>query len=504
MSTPAAPLGYLTPPRLEPRVRRPGVVRRRGRRLLRGLGVPAAAALLGGAIATGRPQLIVLALVPFGAVVLTRPDAAVPVFAAGFYLNLPVVMAAAAGLSTSLGSAFALVLVLPVVVHVVLRREALVLTPALGLMLGYLVALVVSATFAGGPGSDSASEVFTFLLEGLLLFLLVTNAVRTPQVLRAVVWALLLAGAVMGLVSVWAELTHTYRNALGGFAQVSADHVPGIGPKPRPRLAGPIGETNRYAQVMLIIVPLGIACIRLAASRGRRLAAIGATALVLSGMLLTYSRGAAVALAIVAVAMVATGFIRVRHAVLLVAVLGALVAVAAPTYLARLASLSSAQSATSQDSAQADGALRGRATENLAALNTFRDHPLIGVGPGQFFARYSQMYANELDLRFLKTSRRAHNLYLELAADTGFLGLAAFLAIVLVSIGQLVRAARLCAVRQPDLALLAHGFALSLFAYLATGLFLQLAYERYFWFVLALANATIWIAMRAAAARPAA
>jgi O-antigen ligase len=495
-------MGYLTP-RLKPRVRRRRVPGRRAG-LLRGLGVPAAAALLGGAIATGRPQLIVLALVPFAAVVLTRPDAAVPVFAAGFYLNVPVVVAGAAGLPTALGSGFALVLVLPIVVHVVLRREALVLTPALGLMLGYLMALVVSATFAGGPGSDSASAVFSFLLEGLLLFLLVTNAVRTPQVLRAVVWALLLAGAVMGLVSVWAELSHTYHDALAGFSQVNADHMPGIGKKPRPRLAGPIGETNRYAQVMLMLVPLGIACIRLAGSRGRRLAAMGATALALSGMLLTYSRGAAVALALVALAMVATGFIRVRHLVLLVAVLGAIVVVAAPSYLARLASLSSAQSATSQDATQVDGALRGRATENLAALNTFRDHPLVGVGPGEFFARYSQTYANELDLRYLKTSRRAHNLYFEIAADTGVLGLAAFLAVVLVTIGQLVRAARLCAVRRPDLALLAHAFALSLFAYLTTGLFLQLAYQRYFWFMLALASATAWIATRAAAARPAA
>jgi O-antigen ligase len=437
------------------------------------------------------------ALVPFAAAMLSRPDAAVPVFAAGFYLNLPVVMAGAAGLPTSLGSVFALVLVLPIVVHVVLRREALVLTPALGLMVGYLVALVLSATFAGGPGSDSASGVFSFVLEGLLLFVLVTNAVRTPQVLKSVVWALLLAGAVMGLVSIWVVLTHTYRNALGGFAQVAADQVPGIGPKPLPRLAGPVGETNRYAQVMLLLVPLGIACIRLAGSRVRRLAAIGATALTLSGMLLTYSRGAAVALAIVALVMVATGFIRARHLVLLVAVLGAIVVVAAPNYLARLASLSSLNSATSQDSTQVDGALRGRATENLAALDTFRDHPLVGVGPGQFFERYSQTYANELDLRFLKTSRRAHNLYLEMAADTGVLGLAAFLAVVLVTIGQLVRAAGLCAVHRPDLALLAHAFALSLFAYLATGLFLQLAYQRYFWFVLALASATAWIAARA-------
>jgi hypothetical protein len=34
---------------------------------------------------------------------------------------------------------------------------------------------------------------------------------------------------------------------------------------------------------------------------------------------------------------------------------------------------------------------------------------------------------------------------------------------------------------------------LSLVAYMASGIFLQLSFQRYFWLLIALANATIWI-----------
>jgi hypothetical protein len=37
-----------------------------------------------------------------------------------------------------------------------------------------------------------------------------------------------------------------------------------------------------------------------------------------------------------------------------------------------------------------DGAIKGRATEMLAALAVYLDHPFIGVGPGQYVPFYSE------------------------------------------------------------------------------------------------------------------
>jgi putative inorganic carbon (hco3(-)) transporter len=193
--------------------------------------------------------------------------------------------------------------------------------------------------------------------------------------------------------------------------------------------------------------------------------------------------------------MTALRMISLRQVLVLAVAIVALVSVVAPDYVSRLQSLAAVDQATAQ-SAQADEAIRGRATESLAALHVFRDHPVLGVGPGQFFDRYSAAYGNALNLRFLDERRRAHNLYLEIAADTGAVGLAVFLAIVGVTIVQLWRLAALWRRRRPELVALAEAFLLALVAYLATGMFLQLSYQRYFWFLLALANATIWALRR--------
>ena len=146
----------------------------------------------------------------------------------------------------------------------------------------------------------------------------------------------------------------------------------------------------------------------------------------------------------------------------------------------------------------ADGAVVGRATENLAAFHAFADHPVLGVGPGQYFRQYSQEYANQLNLRFLENNRRAHNLYLEIAADTGAVGLAAFLAIVGATHAAAVAHERAVAPPPPAARLSGPGAVLALVAYLASGAFLQLSYQRYFFFLVALANAAIWTLRREA------
>jgi hypothetical protein len=426
-------------------------------------------------------------------------------FVVGFYLNAPVVLAGVAGLPTGNASAFALLLAVPVVLAVVVGRQPLVVTPALALMVAWLVVLVVSSIAAGADGGDAGpAAMTTFLSEGLVLYVLVVNAVRSPAMLRWVIWALLIAGGTMGAISVWQEATHAYHQTLLGFAQINdaafkvGDTV--NGKLLRPRLSGPIGEQNRYGQILLVLVPLAVSRIRVEQRLVLRALAAALTVLILAGIVLSFSRGAAVALAVVAVAMVVIGFVRLRHLLVTALALAVLVMSIVPDYALRVRSLGAADTATAVDS-RADAAIRGRATENLAAFATFRDHPLLGAGPGGFFRRYSQEEANKLGLRFLGKNRRAHNMYLEIAADTGIVGLGAFLAIVAVTLAQLWRVARLwAALGREDLSVLAQAFFLALLAYLASAAFLQLSYQRYFWFLLALGNATAWMLRREAAA----
>ena len=462
------------------------------------VGVPLLAALvLGVAVGTDQPRLAAVALLPFAAAIALNPRSATFAFGFCFYLNLPVVLMNRAGLPGAGAGGFVLLLGVPVVRHLIIERRAVVLTPAIGLMIVYLVSLVLSAILTGTPSADASNSIVTFLTEGLLLVLLVTNAVRTPEMLRLFIWALLCAGAFMGLISCIQEVTHAYNNTFGGLAQVNQEGF-GIGEGAfgtvvRPRLAGPIGEQNRYAQVLLVLIPLAIGRVRAEDRLSLKLLAAGFGAFITAGLLLSFSRSAFVALVALTVVMTLAGYVALRHVLAVGAVVAALVLLVAPEYVLRIESLGKpATTATSEDQ-HVDTALQGRATENLAALNAFKDHPIVGVGPDQFFKVYSTQYGNQLGLRFLEENRRAHNLYLEMGADLGVVGLLAFLAIVIVTLAHLLILARFWREKRPDLDILAMGALMSIVAYMLSGAFLQLSFQRYFWILIALGNATIWV-----------
>jgi putative inorganic carbon (HCO3(-)) transporter len=418
-----------------------------------------------------------------------------------FYTNLAVIAVRYHGVPQILGSAVALLLVVPLVRYIVVERQPFVVTPVLPFVFAFLGALFLSATFSSEP-EVSRGALPLYLSEGLLLYLLVSNAVRTTQILNRVVWILILAGSLLGALSVYQELTHSYANDFGGFAQVDRLETGGgfnITPESdekvlRPRLGGPLGSENRYAQILAVLLPLALVRVFREPSKRLRVVAAGGSLLITGGILLTFSRGAAVALAATLALMVLFREIQVRHFALLLAVLTAFVIFVVPDYVVRLSSLEGATASplSSEPSSDVDSAILGRQTENRAAWKTFLDHPLVGVGPGVYFREYSREYANRLGLRYLGSERRAHSLYLELAADTGMLGLAAFFGMVGATMISLYRSARLWRPHDPQRAMLASSFIFALVAYLTTAAFLHLSYQRYFWVLLGLANAVIW------------
>lgn len=450
------------------------------------------AALVAAAIALiGGPAPLALVLLGvIAAALLGRPEIATPIFAFVFYLNLPTLATRFHGVPVIVSVLFGLVLVLPALKAILIEHRPVVFPAPLGLMLAYLAAALTS-TLLSADVASSAAAISLFASEGLVLYFLVVNVIRTTDGLRQVVWALLLSGAVMGAISIWQESTESYGNLMGGLAQVNEVGFKvgeDLGGKVvRPRLAGPIGEQNRYAQLLVVLVPLAL--FRFWGERRLVLRVLAGlcTLLIVSGILLTFSRGAAVALAGLFLTMTVLRYIRVRQLLLVGVTTAVLIGVIAPQTLIRLDSLAGVGALLGSSEEDADGALVGRATSNLAALNAFLDNPIVGVGPGQYFRRYSQEYGNELGLRHFDNQRRAHNLYLETAADLGVLGFGAFMAIIAATMIPLWRLRRRLAKTRPDLANLAASFFLSVLGYLYTGVFLHLSYERYFWILLALA-----------------
>ncbi len=428
-------------------------------------------------------------------------EVSVVVFFLVFYTNLAVVLTRVHGVPEIVASAFAVLLLVPIAQHLVIERRPLVVTPTLPLVFAFLAALFLSAALTSEP--DAARQaVGLYITEGLVLYLLVSNAVRTTRMLTLVAWTLIAAGSLMGGLSLYQELTNSYANDYAGFAQIdrleeggginvaseSADEK-----ELRPRLGGPLGSENRYAQILAVLLPLALIRFFRDPSRRLRLLAGAGALLILGGIMLTFSRGAAVAVAATLLLMILLREIRLRHLVASVAVLTAVVFFVVPDYVSRLSSLEGVTALSSETTEDApDSALVGRQTENLAAWNTFLDHPVVGVGPGAYFREYSRDYANRLGLRYLRSERRGHSLYLEMAADLGIVGLGVFLAMVGTTMVLVYRGARYWRRRDPERAMLASSFFFALFAYLASAAFLHLSYQRFFWALLALASSVVW------------
>lgn len=464
------------------------------------LTVVAAAAVA--AVALNQPlvALLVLVAVPLVLVTAVWPNAPTPLVIFILYSNAAVVAVRFHGIPGPAAALVPAVLAIPLVHYILLNRQPIVLTGTLPWALLFMVIQMLGVLVSKHP-QEAWGNVQAMMLEGVGLYVIITNVVRSRATIQSAIWALLLAGSLMGGLSVFQQVTRSFDNNYGGFAQVPGRgfRVAERGVEHRQaRLCGPIGEQNRYAQVTLMLVPLGLFhFLSEPTAKGRALAAV-ATALSAAGCVLAFSRGTAIAFVLMLVLMALIGQLRLRHLMFLM--LGAvLLLMAAPQYRTRLASIQTLVDVTVTGhtaEGELDGATRGRLTVMLAAARVAADHPLLGVGPGMF-NYYSREYGNDGGMRALEGTREAHSLYLEIAAEHGLPGLACFLIMVSVSLYHLMRTRLNWQTADPQLSNWASGFMLAIASYLATGIFLHFSYARYFWLILALADATSHLGRRA-------
>jgi putative inorganic carbon (HCO3(-)) transporter len=471
-----------------------------------------AAALLGWLVQRwdAVPVLAGLLAVLAAAAVLLRSEWATPAGVFLLYTNLPAVAHQLHGVPQAAAAGFLLLFALPLVPALLFRGARLRTDATLRWMMLYLAALLLSSLAARDQGI-ALDRVRTFVAEGLLLYWLVLNTVRSVPALRRVVWTALAAGSLLGALSLYQSATRDYDQQFGGLAQrelrfedPQAVRAPGEYRR-ADRAAGPLGDENRFGQVMIVLLPLATLAYRRSRERRLRLAAAAAGVLVLAGVLLSYSRGAFVTLVLLLGAYALLRWARPSRIALGAAALALAVSLAAPAYLQRIATIRNAtELAGEAPQENADATMRGRLTEMLAALHVAMDHPLLGVGPGQYAPFYSEEYQQNPDIKFrdIQKSRRAHTLYFELAAETGIVGLSLFMAAVGTLLRGLWRERRRWLGVRPLYADVATAFGLSLLAYLGTAVFLHLAYERYFWFLLALAGAALQLLRDAPVRRP--
>jgi putative inorganic carbon (hco3(-)) transporter len=278
----------------------------------------------------------------------------------------------------------------------------------------------------GALDVGTAIKVLSIFVMGASVYLVTSQTIRSPEEAHGVMWAAAVAVAITVLYTV-----------VAGFGASVSDVQADEGGEAYARFGGIFGHPNLLGGFLALAIPSMAA---LVASEGvwwRRLSGYLLIIAAMAGLVLTYSRGAwlgtGVALLIL-LPMLKRGSWLILGPVLLGPVLVGM-ATSADAVLFRVKSIAAAGS---------DPALTNRLEIWGAAYRLVAEHPLLGVGLGNFQAAYGKLMVPDLPLLTypLELPEHAHNLFLNLAVEVGLVGVSAFawlLAVAFLRVRQIKR-----------------------------------------------------------------
>jgi O-antigen ligase len=273
------------------------------------------------------------------------------------------------------------------------------------------------------------------------------------------------------------------------------------------RFEGQYGRIESAAldpnELAAVLVPASALClfvaIGLRRSPGVRLVAAGIGLLCGATILLTVSRGGLIAMTMALLVAIAVGG---RWRLPIIA-LAAAIAATAFIYFAGFASPQAVDhlKSTTQGDARVQ---EGRVTIWQVAWRMVEDHPVRGVGGGNFADRSIEYVLQpgqtpRSDL-ILDNPAVVHNTYLETLAELGIVGAGLYLALIGFCINALIKATRLFKrFGDETMELLSRGLIAALAGLLIADFFISDQFSKALWLLLALAPAMLMIARRQAA-----
>jgi O-antigen ligase len=348
-----------------------------------------------------------------------------------------------------------------------LRDEPLLAFAAM-LFVGWAVA---SATWAEARGEalfGSAGSAFRLAQGTLLLFIVFSTFTERRHLwwlLRSFVAGALFA-AVIGLLGIY-----------GTSASVNDA-----------RLSGGFDDPNELAAVLVPAMVLASFAFVALPGRASRWAYAAAAVVMLYALAQTDSQAGLIALAVaLLLAVVLGGRARPIIAVGVVAFL-----FAAASYYTFVTKPVAIETISSENN------VGGRESLWSVATHVVRDHPVAGVGAGNFVIAEPEYAFRDINLPRVDLVVRpelAHNSYLQVLAELGFVGLAAFLSVIGGSLLAALRAARAFAMSgDRELDLLSRGFLVGTIAMVVAYFFATNQYEKQLWLLLAVGPALLAVA----------
>jgi len=332
-------------------------------------------------------------LVAAVAIAAAKLPFAVAILVASFYFDAYVAVGAGVVTVGKLLGALALAAWL---VRWIVARRPVVTDPLLWPLAGLAawIPLSVAAAYSRAAGLTVALRYLTFFTLVFLIIQTVDGDRRTAARIVAVAVAAAAASAAVGLYNFFAAASDG-------------------------RAHGPLDDPNDYAFMLASTVPLALYRVRSAAGPLHRAFAVLALLAMSGAILASFSRTALVGLAVAGAWAVATRRLPLRWPLLAMAALGI---VALSFYLLQPERV---ETSLLQKRHVAQSNIDQRLVAWRVALEEFGSAPVLGVGPGNFEARFDEF---ALPPSPGEGAPAAHNAYLSVLAELGAPGLGLLLA----------------------------------------------------------------------------
>jgi len=432
----------------------------------------------------GLAAFAIVAAGPLVIVALARPELVLYGLVAVTALNLSDILSAQHAI-TGAGKAMVAVAALFLLANA-LRFGKTFIADRLSLtaLLLYCVLAGLSVFWAYEP--FAALEQTDALYRNAIIASLILAAAGSYDVLRGIARTVFLSLALLAAIAVFQVATGRYDIDFGGLGGAGFHHI--AGEIDSIRVHGPYVDANSFGRILLIGIPFAAYEAICGRNGWWRLAGAACAALLVLGVILTYSRGAMLGVAIMALAL---AWCYRRHWRLQLTLAIPLIVAASllmpQSYFDRAAAVATIF-VGGQSTRDDDQSILNRIDENALAVRIFTDNVWGGVGPGGYAALF-QKYSLDHNKHLRFEDRKAHSLYLELAAEGGLLALLGFFSFVAV-LGYNVLTARRPGTRpQGGHAGLAGAIGLALIGYLSASSVLHADFSRPFWLLCGMALA---------------
>jgi putative inorganic carbon (hco3(-)) transporter len=439
--------------------------------------------------ATAMGMIILLAGLVAAAVALRYPALGLYLLVAFIYLDLSQAL-----VRSYQGVSLLQLMVVPVLIAAWAERQrtaqpvaAFPLAPTAALT-AYVLVVLASSTWAGDAALATSAAIT--LAKALVIYGAVVLLASSVDRIRTASFLMVLSGAFLAGLGVYQTLVGDFSNQFAGLARIKYAHIHTT--VFEPRIAGPLGDPNFFAQILVPLVPISLALAWGARDVRLRAAGYGAALLLVAGTVLTYSRGAALALGVVLVLSLLAHGVKARQIASALLLLLLLIPFAPDGFARRLSTIAQVLPG-SEAVLKPDSSFGKRRVVTGVAWSMLADRPLLGVGAGNYttdFHSYVERVGSAAREYEADEANYAHSLYLEIGAETGSLGLLTFGAALLVCFTCLRHArSRFRSTGRDAAATLARGVEIALIGYLISSVFLHGHHIRYLWLLFALAAA---------------